>query len=108
MSSDLGISNFEIERTISSSQNENLINDFIGAFLADKVNRFINFHSMMTEKADAKYPFLISYADTAGTEGTNWWEIHPKTETFLFESFGDSYFTLAFIFNKCSSLKGII
>ena len=105
MSSDLGISNFEIERIISSSQNENLINDFVGAFLADKV---INFHSMMTEKTDAKYPFLISYADTTGTEGTNWWEIHPKTETFLFESFGDSYFTLAFIFNKCSSLKDII
>ena len=103
MSSDLGISNFEIERIVSSSQNENLINDFVGAFLADKMNRFINFHSMMTEKTDAKYPFLIS-----GTEGTNWWEIHPKTETFLFDSFGDSYFTLAFIFNKCSSLKGII
>ena len=37
MSSDLGISNFEIERIVSSSQNENLINDFVGAFLADKV-----------------------------------------------------------------------
>ena len=39
------------------------------------MNKFISFYSMMREKPNTKYPFLIS-------------GIHPKTEIFLFYSFG--------------------
>ena len=90
MSSDLGISNFEIERIINSSQTGDLKNNFVGVFPSNKINRFINFHSMMREKPNEKYPILVSNTDRTGAEGTHWWgilDIHPKTEIFLFDSF---------------------
>lgn len=85
MSSDLGISNFEIEMIINSSQNEDLKNNFVGVFPSDKMNRFINFYSMIRGKPDAKYPLLISNTDRTGTEGIHWWGFHPKTEIFIFD-----------------------
>ena len=56
MSNDLGLSNFEIERIINNSQNGDLKNNFVSFFPSDKMNKFINFHSMGREKTNAKYP----------------------------------------------------
>ena len=83
--SDLGISNFEIEKIIKSSNNEDLINNFFSVFSSDKMNKFIDFHRIM-KKRPAKYLFLLSDTDRAGNTEKHSWEIldiHPKTEYFF-------------------------
>ena len=44
--SDLGILNFEIERIIKNSNNEEIIKNFDGVFPSDK----IDFHGIMKER----------------------------------------------------------
>ena len=55
------------------------------------MNKFINFHQIIKGNRDSKYSSLISNTDRAGTMGKHWRRIvhiHPKTEIFLFDSFG--------------------
>ena len=83
--SDLGISNFEIEKIIKSSNNEDLINNFVSVFSSDKMNKFIDFHRIMKRRL-AKYLFLLSNTDRAGNTEKHSWEILdilPKTEYFF-------------------------
>ena len=53
-----GISNFRIENAIKKIDGEDLNNNFVGVFPADRMNKFIDFKQMIREKA-GKYPFLI-------------------------------------------------
>ena len=50
-----GISNFQIEETIKQIDDEDLGNNFVGVFPADKMTKFIDFKQMILEKT-AKYP----------------------------------------------------
>ena len=86
MSDSVGISNFEIERIIKNSNNNNLINNLVGVFPFDKIKKFIDSHGLMKEKSNATYPFLISNTDRATTTGTHWWiilDIHSKSQLFF-------------------------
>ena len=82
----VGISNSEIEKIIKNSGNDDL-----GVFLLNKINNFIYFHGMMEDKKEVKYPFLNLNMDQLGKSGTRECEIfdiHPKREIFLFDTFG--------------------
>ena len=43
------ISNFEIEKIIENSGNDDLWKKFIGVFPSSKINHFIDFHGMMQD-----------------------------------------------------------
>ena len=47
------------------------------------------FHRVMNEKS-TRYPFIIMNTDCSIKKGMHWWsflDLHPKKETFLFDSF---------------------
>ena len=45
-----GISNFQIEETIKQIDDEDLTNNFVGVFPADKMIKFTDFKQMIQEK----------------------------------------------------------
>ena len=84
-----GISNKTIVRFFTKSRNDE-VNNFIGIFPFNFVNRFISFHNMISESG-TQYPFVIMSTDQTDKKGTHWWsffDLHPKKETFLFDNFG--------------------
>ena len=85
-----GISNFQTENAIKKIGNEDLLDNFVGVFPSNYMNRFIN-HSAMIEEKKGKYPFIIANTDVNNKKGTHWWSIlniEPKNELFFFDSFG--------------------
>ena len=85
-----GISNFQIENAIKAVNDEDLSNNFVGAFPSNKMARFIDYKQLINQKT-AKYPFLISNTDDSRKDGEHWWSIlhiAPKEHLFFFDSFG--------------------
>ena len=85
-----GISNFQIEDAIKRIGDEDLLNNFVGVFPSNHMNKFIN-HSTMIEEKKGKYPFIIAKTDDSSEKGTHWWiilNIKPRNELFSFDSFG--------------------
>ena len=85
-----GISNFQIEDAIANIGDYDLTNNFVGVFPSNYMNNFIDHAAMMTAKK-GKYPFIIANTDASSKQGTHWWsilDIEPKTDIFLFDSFG--------------------
>ena len=85
-----GISNFQIEDAIANIGDYDLTNNFVGVFPSNYMNNFIDHAAMMTAKKE-KYPFIIANTDASSKQGTHWWsilDIEPKTDIFLFDSFG--------------------
>ena len=85
-----GISNFQIEDAIKRIGDEDLLNNFVGVFPSNHMNKFIN-HSAMIEEKKGKYPFIIANTDDSSEKGTHWWSIlniEPRNELFSFDSFG--------------------
>ena len=84
------ISNFQIENAIKKIGDEDLLDNVVGVFPSNCMNRFIN-HSAMIEEKKGKYPFIIGNTDANNKKGTHWWSIlniEPKNELFFFDSFG--------------------
>ena len=84
----MGISNFEIERVFKMINNNDLDDNFIGAFPSDKMNKFFDVRKMMKGK---KYPFLIANTDRSDKAGMHWWsilDIDSKKDFLLCDSFG--------------------
>ena len=84
-----GISNFPIEQAIKKIDDEDLNNNFVGVFPADKMTKCIEFKQLIQEKT-AKYPFIIANNKNSSKNGEHWWsilDIEPKKELFLFDSF---------------------
>ena len=54
-----GISNFQIEDAIKKIGDEDLLENFVGVFPSNYMNRFIN-HAAMIEDKKGKYPFIHS------------------------------------------------
>ena len=55
------------------------------------MNKFINHAAMISEKKKGKYLFIIANTDSSSRGGTHWWsifDIEPKTDIFVFDSFG--------------------
>ena len=85
-----GISNFQIEDAIKRIGDEDLLNNFVGVFPSNHMNKFIN-HSEMIKEKKGKYPFIIANTDDSSEKGTHWWSIlslNWKMNCFLFDSFG--------------------
>ena len=79
-----GISNFQIENTIKKIGDEDLLDNFVGVFPSNYMNRFINYSAMIEEKREKN-------TDANNIKGTHWWSIlniEPKNELFFFDSFG--------------------
>ena len=66
-----GISNFQIEDAIKRIVDEDLLNNFVGVFRSNHMNKFIN-HSEMIKEKKGKYPFIIANTDDSSEKGTHW------------------------------------
>ena len=77
------ISNFQIENAIKSIGDDNLKEHFVGVFLSNYMNKFIDQVSMISSKG--KYRFIIANTDSSEKPGVHWWsipDIEPKTDIF--------------------------
>ena len=85
-----GISDFRIEKAFKNINDEDIDNNFVGGFPSNKINKFIDHASMISQKK-GKYPFVIANTDSSSNGGTHWWsilDIKPKTLILFFNSFG--------------------
>ena len=85
-----GISNFQIEDAIKKIADEDLLENFVGVFPSNYMNKFIN-HVAMIEDKKGKYPFIIANTDSIDKGGVHWWSIlniEPRNDIFFFDSFG--------------------
>ena len=85
-----GISNFQLEDVIKKIGDEDLLENFVGVFPSNYMNRFIN-HAAMIEDKKGKYPFIIANTDLSNKRGVHWWsilDIEPRNDIFFFDSFG--------------------
>ena len=86
-----GISNKTIVKFFAGKASDDIKRNFIGAFPSKFVARFITFHSMLRGSSAQQYPFIIMSTDPSDKKCTDWWnffDLHPKKEIFLFDSFG--------------------
>ena len=80
-----GISNFQIESAIKNIGDDDLIDNFVGAFPSNYMNKFIDHASIISDKG--KYSFVIAKTDNSEKPGVHWWsilDIEPKTDIFSF------------------------
>ena len=63
-----GISNFQIEDAIKRIGDEDHLNNFVGVFALNHMNKLIN-HSAMIEEKKGKYPFIIANTDDSSKKG---------------------------------------
>ena len=85
-----GISNFQIEEAIATIGVKDLLENFVGVFPSNYMNKFTN-HGAIIEDKKGKFPFIIANTDSSDKKGTHWWsilDIDPKNEIFYFDSFG--------------------
>ena len=87
-----GISNFAIEKAFKKINDPDLLDNFVGVFLSNYMNKFVNHAAMINDSG--KFPFIITNTDdTDDSEkpGTHWWsilDIEPKTDIFFYDSYG--------------------
>ena len=75
---------------MSKEENDDLKRNYMGTFSIDSITKYINFYEII-KKQNAKYPFAIFNTDKHNEPGHHWWsflDIDPKTNLFLFDSFG--------------------
>ena len=83
------ISNFQIEEAIAKIGDEDLLENFVGVFPSNYMNKLIN-HAAVIKDRKGKFPFIIANTDSSD-KGTHWWNIldkDPKNDIFFFDSFG--------------------
>ena len=76
-----GISNFQIEEAFEKIGDEDLVENFVGVFPSNRMNRFINHAAMISESG--KYPFVIANTDADNKPGVHWWsilDIEPRND----------------------------
>ena len=84
-----GISNFQIEEVFKKIDDEDLLENFVGVFPSNYMNKFINHTAMISDRG--KFPFIIANTDASDKPGAHWWSIldnEPKTDIFSFDTFG--------------------
>ena len=62
-----GISNFQVENAIKNIGDDDLIDNFVGLFPSNYMNKFIDHVSMISDKG--KYPFVIAKTDSSEKPG---------------------------------------
>ena len=65
------ISNFQIKDAIKSLENDDIMKNFVGVFLAYHMNKFIDLKAMISEK-NWEITFLIVNTDSSDKDGTHW------------------------------------
>ena len=84
-----GISNYQIKEAFKKIGDEDLLENFVGVFPSNYMNKFINHAAMISDRG--KYPFIVANTDASDKPGVHWWsilDIEPRNNIFLFESFG--------------------
>ena len=84
-----GISHFQIEEAFKKIDDNDLLDNFVGAFPSNYINKFIN-HAAMIEDS-GKFPFIIANTGASDKPGVHWWsilDIEPRTDIFFFDSYG--------------------
>ena len=79
-----GISNGQIEKAFRDLGDPDLLDNFVGVFPSDYLNKFVNHAAMINNSG--KYPFIIANTDDSQKDGTHWWsilDIEPKTDIFF-------------------------
>ena len=79
----------QIEDAFERIDNEDLLENFIGVFPSNYMNKFINHVAKMSDRG--KYPFIIANTDASDKPGVHWWSIlyiEPRNDIFFFDSFG--------------------
>ena len=61
-----GLSTFDIKEIFNKANNGDLLQNFVGVFPSDKMNKFLDFKKMMQGK---KYPFLIANTNRSDKQG---------------------------------------
>ena len=82
-----GISNFQIENAFKKINDEDLLNNFVGVFPANYMNKFIKHATMINDSG--KFQFVIANTDDSSKSGTHWWnifDIEPRNDIFFFDS----------------------
>ena len=77
-----GISNLQIENVFKELNDQDIDENFVGVFPANRMNRFIDYETKIYEKK-GKYPFITANTDSHDKDGTHWWsvmDIEPKTD----------------------------
>ena len=85
-----GISNFQNEEVFRNINDDDINDNFVGAFPSNHMKKFIDHVSMIFQKK-GKYPFVVVNTDNSIKNETHWWsvlDIEPKTDIFFFDSFG--------------------
>ena len=64
-----GISNFQIEDAMKNIGDEDLIDNFVGVFSSNYMNKFIDHAAVISDKG--KYPFIIANTDSSDKPGVH-------------------------------------
>ena len=73
----------------------------MGTYSIDSITRYINFYEII-KRRNTKYPFAICNTDKENEPGIHWWiffDIQPKNNLFLFDSFGLEGFKIFIVDN---------
>ena len=84
-----GISNFQIENAFKKINDEDLLNNFVGVFPTNYMNKFINHAAMINNSGE--FQFIIANTDDISKSGTHWWsifDIELRNDIFFFDSYG--------------------
>ena len=80
-----GISNFQIEQALKNIDDPDVNDNFVGAFPANHMNKFIDFKLMISEKREICL-LDSKYSDSSDKKDMHWWsilDIEPKTDIFF-------------------------
>ena len=84
-----GISNTQIEKAFREIDDPDLLENFVGVFPSNYLNKFVNHMAMINNSG--KYLFIIANTDDSEKEGPQWWsilDIEPRTDIVFFDSYG--------------------
>ena len=96
-----GLNNYQIDEFFEEEENDDLKKNYMGTYSIDSITKYINFYEII-KKRNANYPFAIFNTDKHNEPGQHWWsflDINPKTNLFLFDSFGLEGFKLFIVDN---------
>ena len=84
--------------------------NFVGVFSFQWCYKIYNF-SQYDDSKHLRYPFIIINTDCNDKKGAHWWRffnLHPKNETFTFDSFGFERFKEFLLQGNKKALNNIL
>ena len=105
-----GLSNYQIDDFFKDEENEDFKKHYMGTYSIDSITKYINFYEII-KRRNAKYPFAIFNTDKENEPGVHWWsffDIQPKSNLFLFDSFGLEGFKIFIVDNDQQIIKELL